>query len=189
MAEDGPLGFIGIGSMGGPMAKHMLDNGHPLVVRDVNPGAVQYAVGHGAGDVRETHAVGLTEAAVTEPLRIEGRQGREKGECGVTVRLGLTDDITPKGDTDVAARMLHHVHGCTHLGQGRGQGERVENRGPGADHPSTDGRERHKHQRRQMGRRWGFSPLFPTCVSSFSHRLKRLKRLHNRPETCCAYDD
>ncbi|XP_066300324.1 3-hydroxyisobutyrate dehydrogenase, mitochondrial-like [Branchiostoma lanceolatum] len=35
-----PVGFIGLGNMGGPMAKHLIDNGHPVIVHDVYPEAM-----------------------------------------------------------------------------------------------------------------------------------------------------
>jgi len=42
------IGFIGLGIMGRPMAKHLLDAGHELVVHDVNPEPVQELVSAGA---------------------------------------------------------------------------------------------------------------------------------------------
>jgi 2-hydroxy-3-oxopropionate reductase len=42
------IGFIGLGIMGRPMAKHLLDAGHELVVHDVNSEPVQELVSAGA---------------------------------------------------------------------------------------------------------------------------------------------
>lgn len=42
------IGFIGLGIMGRPMAKHLLDAGYELVVHDVNPEPVQELVSAGA---------------------------------------------------------------------------------------------------------------------------------------------
>ncbi|MFL7810563.1 MAG: 2-hydroxy-3-oxopropionate reductase [Anaerolineae bacterium] len=42
------IGFIGLGIMGTPMATHLLDAGHDLVVYDIVPAAVEQLVGKGA---------------------------------------------------------------------------------------------------------------------------------------------
>jgi 2-hydroxy-3-oxopropionate reductase len=38
------LGFIGIGIMGKPMAKNLIDAGYPLVVYDINSKAIEEMV-------------------------------------------------------------------------------------------------------------------------------------------------
>jgi hypothetical protein len=43
-----PIGFIGLGAMGAPMARHLATRGYPLLVNDVNPRAVQSVVDCGA---------------------------------------------------------------------------------------------------------------------------------------------
>lgn len=42
------IGFIGLGIMGKPMAKHLLASGYPLTVRDLVPGPVEELVAAGA---------------------------------------------------------------------------------------------------------------------------------------------
>lgn len=42
------LGFIGLGTMGGPMATNLLKAGHPMVVMDINPAAAEKLVAAGA---------------------------------------------------------------------------------------------------------------------------------------------
>lgn len=42
------VGFIGLGTMGAPMARNILKKGHALTVLDVNPSAVQALVAQGA---------------------------------------------------------------------------------------------------------------------------------------------
>ena len=37
---DGPIGFVGLGNMGGPMAKNLMDVGHEIVVNDIYPEAM-----------------------------------------------------------------------------------------------------------------------------------------------------
>lgn len=48
MADKQPLGFIGVGVMGRPMATHLLAKGHDLVVYDKDPAAVAAMVQAGA---------------------------------------------------------------------------------------------------------------------------------------------
>ena len=44
------IGFIGVGIMGKPMARNLINAGYQLVVHDVNRGAVQELVANGAGE-------------------------------------------------------------------------------------------------------------------------------------------
>lgn len=37
MASKTPVGFIGLGNMGSPMAKNLLINGYPVIATDVFP--------------------------------------------------------------------------------------------------------------------------------------------------------
>lgn len=56
MKEKQPLGFIGIGVMGRPMAMHLVKQGHALVVYDKDPAAISALVQAGAraaGSVQE----------------------------------------------------------------------------------------------------------------------------------------
>lgn len=43
-----PIGFIGLGAMGAPMARHLAGLGYRLLVHDINPSAVQAVVERGA---------------------------------------------------------------------------------------------------------------------------------------------
>src|SRR4029453_8949905 len=52
-----PVGFIGLGNMGGPMALNLVKHGFPLVVNDIDPAKVV-------------------------PLRGRGPKGEEAGEGG-----------------------------------------------------------------------------------------------------------
>jgi 3-hydroxyisobutyrate dehydrogenase len=47
-AEGGPVGFIGLGQMGAPMAGRLLAKGYPLVVHDVAPAAAEPLLARGA---------------------------------------------------------------------------------------------------------------------------------------------
>lgn len=37
MASKTPVGFVGLGNMGSPMAKNLLKNGYPVIATDVFP--------------------------------------------------------------------------------------------------------------------------------------------------------
>lgn len=39
MASKTPVGFVGLGNMGSPMAKNLLRNGYPVIATDVFPGS------------------------------------------------------------------------------------------------------------------------------------------------------
>jgi len=51
------LGFIGLGAMGLPMTRHLLDAGHEVTVASRSPGPIQVAVGLGAAEAASTAAV------------------------------------------------------------------------------------------------------------------------------------
>ena len=53
----GPIGFIGLGIMGRPMAKNLLKAGHALVVHNRSQAAVQDLVGQGAKAADSSAAV------------------------------------------------------------------------------------------------------------------------------------
>jgi 3-hydroxyisobutyrate dehydrogenase-like beta-hydroxyacid dehydrogenase len=58
MANGTTLGFVGLGSMGGPMSSRLVDAGHKVVVFDMNPKSVEALVAKGA-----TAAGSLAEVA------------------------------------------------------------------------------------------------------------------------------
>ena len=55
------IAFIGLGQMGAPMAKNLLQQGHQLSVFDVNPQAIQALVESGA-QAAATPAQAATDA-------------------------------------------------------------------------------------------------------------------------------
>jgi 3-hydroxyisobutyrate dehydrogenase-like beta-hydroxyacid dehydrogenase len=59
----GPIGFIGLGDMGGPMALRLLDAGHPLVVYDVREDVLSTALAKGAQ--RAAHPADVASQAET----------------------------------------------------------------------------------------------------------------------------
>ncbi|MGH8150318.1 MAG: NAD(P)-dependent oxidoreductase [Steroidobacteraceae bacterium] len=61
-----PLGFVGIGNMGAPMAGRLLDRGHSLVVFDVSPAAAAPLVARGARQAASAAEVAsLAETVLT----------------------------------------------------------------------------------------------------------------------------
>jgi len=65
------MGFIGVGVMGGPMARRLIERGYPLVVHDVNPAAVKSLAKLGAKVARSAREVadraGIVFASVPTP--------------------------------------------------------------------------------------------------------------------------
>lgn len=52
-----PIGFIGLGSMGAPLASRLLDTGHTLVVHDVRPQALERFAGRDVTVAKSVHEV------------------------------------------------------------------------------------------------------------------------------------
>ena len=69
MSGKQPLGFIGVGDMGGPMAMRLVEAGFPLTVHDIRPEALERFVAKGAVAADSPKAV----ADAVEPVRIEAR--------------------------------------------------------------------------------------------------------------------
>jgi 3-hydroxyisobutyrate dehydrogenase-like beta-hydroxyacid dehydrogenase len=57
MATAGKTGFVGLGAMGGPMARNLLKAGFPLVVHDIDPRKVQALAEAGAEVAHSAEAV------------------------------------------------------------------------------------------------------------------------------------
>jgi 3-hydroxyisobutyrate dehydrogenase-like beta-hydroxyacid dehydrogenase len=68
VSVDKRVGFIGLGTMGGPMAANILKGGYPLTVYDVVPAAVDRLVGLGAGAASSPREVGLRSDVVFSSL-------------------------------------------------------------------------------------------------------------------------
>ena len=51
------IGFVGLGRMGGHMARNLLDAGHELIVFDVRPEAVEVLVELGAAGATSANGV------------------------------------------------------------------------------------------------------------------------------------
>jgi 3-hydroxyisobutyrate dehydrogenase-like beta-hydroxyacid dehydrogenase len=125
-----PLGFIGAGKMGRPMAERLLAAGHPLHVFDVDANAVQRLVGHGAiaasspADVASHAAIVcccLPTPKVVREVTL-GSNGLADGEAlQVVIDLGTTGPamaravgaaLAPRGITLVDAPVTGGIAGA-----------------------------------------------------------------------------
>ena len=60
----GTIGFIGVGSMGAPIARRLLQNGQKLIVCDVNPRAIKELAASGARTARSPKEVAAHAATI-----------------------------------------------------------------------------------------------------------------------------
>ncbi len=98
------VGFIGLGVMGGPMAKNIVKSGHQLTVHDLNAEAVARLTEAGAKAAKSAREVGeASEVVVTmlpEPQHVRGvilgpngvAEGLKKG--GVVIDMSTIDPYT-----------------------------------------------------------------------------------------------
>lgn len=106
-----PLGFIGLGNMGGPMAKRLIDAGHSLVVCDRNEEAVQRIVALGAqradDPAQVADACEIVFLSLPTPEIVELVALGERGvHLGKKVKLLVdTSTIGPRVAAAVAARL------------------------------------------------------------------------------------
>ena len=56
-AAEGPIGFIGVGTMGAPMASRLIDAGHALFVYDIHREALEPLAAHGAAIAKSAREV------------------------------------------------------------------------------------------------------------------------------------
>jgi 3-hydroxyisobutyrate dehydrogenase-like beta-hydroxyacid dehydrogenase len=100
-------GFIGLGRMGGAMARRLLDAGHQVLVYDPSPDAVQALVEHGAQPAADARAVADRAPIVflslpTPQIVLEvvlGTQGIREGK-----RLEVCVDLSTSGP-DAAVKL------------------------------------------------------------------------------------
>lgn len=103
------IGFIGLGTMGGPMAKHLVDAGYNLTVYDIDDDAVAKLTDAGASAVPSPAAVGSQSTVVFTSLPrpehveqvIEGDDGLQMGLEAGDVLVDLSTS-TPGTTTRIA---------------------------------------------------------------------------------------
>lgn len=122
------VGFIGLGAMGAPMARRLLDAGHKLVVNDVNEEAMDKLVEVGAqraGSAREVASlaeivfVSLPTPAVVESIAHEVLQGEavrlyiDLSTTGPTVAKRVAQALAAKGIASLDAPISGGVMGAS----------------------------------------------------------------------------
>jgi 2-hydroxy-3-oxopropionate reductase len=106
------IGFIGIGIMGMPMAKNLIDAGYSLVVYDINDEALNEVVGYGAtkgsspGDVAEKSEVILTMLPNSPEVKevILGEKGLIEGVKTGQVLIDMSS-IAPLVSQEIAKEL------------------------------------------------------------------------------------
>ena len=98
------VGFIGLGTMGGPMAQNVLKGGHKLAVYDLNPDAVERLTRNGATRAATPREVGaMSDVVVTmlpEPRHVDavilGQDGVAEGlrPGGIVIEMSTIDPHT-----------------------------------------------------------------------------------------------
>jgi 3-hydroxyisobutyrate dehydrogenase-like beta-hydroxyacid dehydrogenase len=111
MADKSPLGFIGLGTMGGVMASRLIEAGHALVVCDTSPAAVQALVDKGAVAAESPGAVAsaaeIVFASLPTPDVVRAVATGERGViAGGKVRILVDLSTTgPRVSGEVAAAL------------------------------------------------------------------------------------
>jgi 3-hydroxyisobutyrate dehydrogenase len=105
------IGFIGLGNMGGPMARNLLRAGHEVTGFDLSPAAIETARAAGISTVDEAGAV-AEGAEVVFTMLPAGPQVRDVylGEAGVVARAAPGSVLIDSSTIDVAnARAVHEA--------------------------------------------------------------------------------
>lgn len=116
-----PIGFIGVGVMGGPMARRLIEAGHKLVICDVDPRAVKRLTKLNATAVNSPKAVAdrasvvfaslptpsiLREVAIGKGSVIDGRRVRtfvDLSTTGTAVEKAVALALSRRGITSIDA--------------------------------------------------------------------------------------
>src|SRR6476620_8377055 len=79
-AETGPIAFLGLGHMGGPMAVNLIKAGYTVTGYDVVPAALEAARAHGI-TTADTAAEAVAGAAVVLPMLPSGKHPLGASRC------------------------------------------------------------------------------------------------------------
>ena len=115
------IGFIGLGNMGGPMAQHLVEDGHEVTVFDIDPDARDHLakggakVGADAASVTRQSEIVFLSLPAPEAVRhvVEGADGIVEG---ASEGLVLIDTTTSTAETTNEIASILESHGVTVLG-------------------------------------------------------------------------
>jgi 3-hydroxyisobutyrate dehydrogenase-like beta-hydroxyacid dehydrogenase len=103
------IGFIGLGDMGGPIARHLLDAGYDLTVYDLDPDRIAEVADHGATAATDSAAVAAATAVVflslPTPDAVEHVVAELEGELAAGDVLVDTTTSRPSTTDAIAARL------------------------------------------------------------------------------------
>ena len=106
------IGFIGVGIMGKPMAKNLIEAGYPVMVYDINPGPVKEVVSAGAQegrsckDVAARNEVIITMLPNSPDVRVAvlGDGGVLEGARPGSILIDMSS-IAPLASKEIAAKV------------------------------------------------------------------------------------
>ena len=116
MASDSALGWIGLGNMGAPMAKRLIDAGYPLTVWNRSADKVEALVTAGAGAAASPAEVArasdviflsLSDTAAVEAV-VFGPEGVKDGADKSKILVD-TSSIAPAASRDMATRLAEET--------------------------------------------------------------------------------
>jgi len=114
------IGFIGVGIMGKPMARNLINAGYQLVVHDVNRGAVQELVVNGAGEAFSPKEASESADAIITMLPddhiveqvVTGKDGAVEGMNRGAILVDMST-ISPTTARSIAEKL--EIHGMEML--------------------------------------------------------------------------
>lgn len=100
------IGFIGVGAMGAPMARRLVDAGHRVKVFDPNPAAQQALVDHGAEPAAGTKALADEVEAIMVSLPTPDIVRKVAEEIATGAKTKLVIDLSttgPRAEQEIGA--------------------------------------------------------------------------------------
>lgn len=113
-ADVPPIGFIGLGAIGAPMAEHLLDDPRHLVVCDARPEATEPFAARGATVAADPAAVARSGADIISVMVLDDEQVREvvRGilpEAAPGTIVAIHSTIRPETAEELAAEAAPHA--------------------------------------------------------------------------------
>jgi len=108
-----PLGFIGLGNMGGPIALRLLRAGYPMTVLDLDESKMEALVKEGARTAKTPGEVARSASIVLASLHPEGIEHVFLGKDGIggTAREGLALIDLSSTPPELAVRLAESLRG------------------------------------------------------------------------------